>query len=155
MTTETRDFAGLRVAAFESRLADEMARMIEKLGGKPVVAPSMREVPLGDNREAVDFANHVITGQADVVIFMTGVGTRQLVQQVERHVDRQRFLDALSDITTIVRGPKPASAFKELGLTPTHVVPEPNTWREVLQTIDQRLSLANLRVYVQEYGKPN
>jgi uroporphyrinogen decarboxylase len=97
----------------------------------------------------------VITGQVDVVIFMTGVGTRQLVEQIERHVDRQRFLDALSDIATIVRGPKPAAAFKELGLTPTHLVPEPNTWREVLQTIDQKLPIANLRVYVQEYGKPN
>ncbi|MBI3469207.1 MAG: uroporphyrinogen decarboxylase [Planctomycetes bacterium] len=155
MTTETRNFAGLRVAAFESRLAEEMARMIERLGGVATVAPSMREVPLGDNRETVDFANHVITGQADLVIFMTGVGTRQLVQQIERHVDRQRFLDALSDITTIVRGPKPAAAFKELGLTPTYLVSEPNTWREVLQTIDQKLPLANLRVYVQEYGKPN
>ncbi len=34
---------------------------------------------------------------------------------IERHVDRQRFLDALSDITTVGRGPKPAAVMRELG----------------------------------------
>ena len=67
----------------------------------------MREVALDRNQAAIDFANRVITGGIDVVIFMTGVGTRILVQQVERHVDRARFLAAVSDIKSVVRGPKP------------------------------------------------
>ena len=37
-------FDGLRVAAFESRRADEIERMIAKRGGVPFVSPSMREV---------------------------------------------------------------------------------------------------------------
>jgi len=75
----------------------------------------MREVPVDDPRQAVDFANRLITGQIDLVILMTGVGTRQLVEQVERHVDRERFLSALSDVITLARGPKPVAALKELG----------------------------------------
>jgi uroporphyrinogen decarboxylase len=61
----------------------------------------------------------------------------------------------LSDIPTIVRGPKPAAAMKEVGLTPTHRVPEPNTWREVLQLIDREISISNVSVGLQEYGVSN
>ncbi len=153
--TEPANFNGLRVACFESRKADEMQRMIERQAGVPFVSPSMREVPLEQNPAAVDFAHRLITGGIDVVIFMTGVGFRHLLAQVEKHVDRERYLNALADITTIVRGPKPVAAMKEVNLTPTIKVPEPNTWRELLQTIDAGVSIASHVVGLQEYGKPN
>lgn len=149
------NFLGLRVAAFESRQAGEMARMISAAGGTPRVSPSLREAPLEENRGAIDFAHHLITGQIDCVVFLTGVGFRQLLTVVERHVDRQRYLDALSDVITVARGPKPVFAMREVGLTPRVKVPEPNTWRELLQTIDQEAPVKNLTVAVQEYGKPN
>lgn len=155
MATETVSFSQLRVASFESRRAEEMGRMIAKLGGVALVSPSMREVPLSQNPQAVDFANRLITGQIDVVIFLTGVGTRELVKQIERHVDRGRFLAAISDVKTVVRGPKPLAALRELGISPTITVPEPNTWRELLTTLDERLPVANLVVGLQEYGLSN
>ncbi len=97
----------------------------------------------------------MITGQIDVVILLTGVGTREMLSRVERHIDRQRFLHALADVKTIVRGPKPLTVMRELQITPTIIVPEPNTWREVLAEIDARLPVVNLTVAVQEYGVPN
>jgi uroporphyrinogen decarboxylase len=148
-------FDGLRVASFESRRAEDIERMIARFGGKPFVSPSMREVSVGHNRAAIDFANRLITGEIDVVIFLTGVGTRLLVQQIERHVDRERFLAAVSDAKSVVRGPKPLSVCKELGITPTIVVPEPNTWRELLAALDEKLPVANLVVGLQEYGVTN
>lgn len=154
-TDAANDFAGLRVAAFESRRALEMTRLIEKLHGVPAVSPAMREVAVDDHREAVDFAHRLISGQIDVVLLLTGYGTRQLVAQAERHVDRTRLLNALADVVTVVRGPKPQVALKEFGLEPTHRVPEPNTWREVLQTLDQHVPIANQTVGLQEYGLPN
>jgi uroporphyrinogen decarboxylase len=148
-------FAGLRVAAFESRRAAEMASLIERFGGVPSVSPSMREVPIEENREAIDFAHRVLTGQIDVIIFMTGVGIRHLLAEVERHVDRQRLLEAISDITTIARGPKPVAVLKELGLRPTFRVGPPNTWREVLALVDHSVNVAQQTVGLQEYGQPN
>ncbi len=148
-------FAGFHVAAFESRRLDDMARLIERHGGVAHVAPSMREVPLEDNHGAIDFANRLMTAQIDAVILLTGVGTRHLVAAVERHVDRERFLDALQDTTTIARGPKPVAALKEFDITPTHRVPEPNTWRELLQTIDEQMAISGQVVGLQEYGQPN
>ncbi len=155
MSSDGPNFGGLRVAAFESRRAEEMARLIERMGGVPSVSPSLREVPLLANPDAVDFAYHLISGQIDIVILMTGVGLRHLVAQIERHVPRERFLAALSDVTTIARGPKPVVVLKELGIEPTWRVPEPNTWRDVLATIDKHVPIASQTVAVQEYGQPN
>jgi uroporphyrinogen decarboxylase len=149
------DFGGLRVAAFESRRAGDIANLIQKAGGVPLVSPSLREVAIEDNPAAVDFAHRLVTGGVDVVILLTGVGFRHLLTTVERHLDRQRFLDALADIVTICRGPKPVAAMKEVGLTPTHRVPEPNTWRELLATIDAGIPIANQTIGLQEYGKSN
>jgi uroporphyrinogen decarboxylase len=132
-----------------------MERLIQRCGGTPHVSPSMREVPIEPNREAIDFAYRVITGQVNIVVLMTGVGFRYLLRAIERHVDRQRFLDALSDVTTVARGPKPVAAMREVGLSPTHRVPEPNTWRELLKTIDEHVPVANQVVGLQEYGISN
>jgi uroporphyrinogen decarboxylase len=149
------DFAGLRVAAMESRRRDEMKMLIEKFGGQAFVSPSMREVALERSDAAVDFAHRLITGDVEGVIFLTGVGFKHLLAAVEKHVDRQRFLNSLTDVVTIARGPKPVAAMKEVGIQPTHRIPEPNTWREVLAYIDQHLKVTNWSIAVQEYGKPN
>lgn len=149
------NFEGLRVLAFESRRADDMRRLIEKHGGAALVSPSLREVPVEKNREAVEFAHQLITGEVSLVIFLTGVGFRHLLAAVEKHVPRQRYLDALADITTIARGPKPVAAMREHGLTPTYRVPAPNTWRELLALIDEHVPVANQTVALQEYGVTN
>ncbi len=155
MSNERASFAGLRVAAFESRRAKELADLIQAHGGSPLVTPALREAAPARNPEAVDFANRVITGQVEVVIFTTGGGVRRLVEQIERHVDRKQFLAAISDVVTITRGPKPAAALGDLDIKSTHGTSEPHTWREILQVIDRHVPLANHTVGLQEYGEPN
>ena len=155
MNQQSPSFKGLRVAAFESRRASEMERLIEKSGGRAFVSPSMREIPLEDYSQAIDFAHRLVTGEIGIVLFLTGVGFRYLVSAVEKHLSRERFLNTLADIVTIARGPKPVAAMKEAGLVPTYRVPPPNTWRELLTTIDQEVAIANQTVGLQEYGKTN
>ena len=115
----------------------------------------MREVPLDDNNDAVDFDHRLMTGHVDVFILMTGVGFRHLLSAIDRKVDRERFLASLSDCVTVARGPKPVAAMREVGLTPTHRVPEPNTWRELLETLDLQVPIASQNVTLQEYGIAN
>src|SRR5438552_1480818 len=55
-------------------------------------------------------------------------------------------------LTTVVRGPKPAAALRELNVPLAVQVPEPNTWREVLAATEGR---PERRIAVQEYGKSN
>ncbi len=155
MPAPAANFAGLRVASLESRKAEEIGRLIERFGGQAFVSPSLREVQVGDNPAAVDFAHRLLAGEIEMVILMTGVGTRYLVAQVERQVGKERFLNALSDVVTVARGPKPVAAMREFGLDVTHKVPEPNTWRDVLSTLDRDAPVLNLTVGLQEYGLPN
>ena len=155
MSASSKSFDRLVVAAFESRRAAEMQRMIEKCDGTARVSPSMREAPTDDDRVLIDFAHRLIAGQIDVMLLLTGVGTRMLIERAERHVDRGRLLDSLSDIPTLARGPKPVAAMRDFGLSPTHRAPAPNTWREVLATLDASFPVANLTVGLQEYGETN
>jgi len=149
---------GLRVLSLESRRAAEMAKLIATYGGEAIVAPSMREVPFEANTEAMDFARTLASHGFDMVILLTGVGTRALARVVETIYPREQFVAALSRIAIVARGPKPVAVLKELGVPVTVAVPEPNTWRDLLTALDARrdsLPLDGLRVAVQEYGKPN
>ncbi|HYL57785.1 MAG TPA: uroporphyrinogen-III synthase, partial [Candidatus Acidoferrales bacterium] len=151
----TPGFGGLRVVAFESRMAAEVATMIERRGGIAIVAPAMREVPLEDNRIALDFAETLLEGRINAVIFMTGVGTRALFQAMEARHQRGALAAALARVITVARGPKPVRALRDLGIEPSIAVPEPNTWREVLTALASRVELKGKRVAVQEYGVSN
>jgi uroporphyrinogen-III synthase len=159
MASETASgFGGLKVLSLESRRASEMAKLIATAGGQPLVAPSMREVPIESNQEALRFAEVLFAGGVDAVIFLTGVGTRALAKVVESRYPRERFAAALSQIPVIARGPKPAAALRELGVPVSLAVPEPNTWRELVEALDQgadSIALANKTVAVQEYGESN
>src|SRR5215475_3982698 len=135
------DFGGMRVVAFESRMAAETARLIERNGGHPIVAPAMREVPLDDNPAALDLATRILAGQIDIAIFLTGVGVRALFQVMETRHQRPVLVAALGRIITVVRGPKPLAALRELGLQPTLEAPEPNTWRELLSALAAKVDL--------------
>lgn len=147
---------GLRVVSFESRLSDEMGALIERHGGHVQRAPSMRELPMPESPDATAFADALLNGRLDMVIFMTGVGARTLMSIIEKHHPRQAILDALGSISTVVRGPKPVATMREWGIAPSIKAPEPNTWREVLDAIDSEAgSLQGKRIAVQEYGAPN
>ncbi len=151
----TRGLAGLRVVAFESRRASEMAELIRRHGGEPMVAPSVREVPLRENAAALEFVRRLNAGQVDVAILMTGVGVRTLADVVADAWPRQRLAAALGRAALVARGPKPVAALREMGLQPTLAAAEPNTWREILAALDSRLPVAGTRVAVVEYGITN
>ena len=154
-------FEGLRVLALESRRASELAKLISNYGGQPVVAPAMREVPLDSNSEALEFAARLIAGDFDMVIFLTGVGCRTVLNVAETKFNRADYLAALQRAKVVPRGPKPVAVLRELGVTPALTVPEPNTWRELLQVLDDAansspaISLRGARVALQEYGVSN
>jgi uroporphyrinogen-III synthase len=150
-------FDGLRVLSLESRRSSEMAKLIRTYGGEPFVVPAMREVPLESNRLALEFAEKLIGGSFDLVVFLTGVGVRALMSIVETTGRSEEFLEALRKVRVAARGPKPVAALKELKVPITAVAPEPNTWREMVAVIEAEFgsSLSGFRVAVQEYGTSN
>ena len=154
----TGSFNGLCVLALESRRAREIAKLIEKFGGLPMVAPSVREIPLDSNQEALAFARKLSAGEVDMVIFTTGVGIRALVSAIESVCSREELARRLNEVVVVARGPKPSAALRELGVRVSLTVPEPNTWRDLLVLLDEKKNwfpVDGRRVAVQEYGVPN
>jgi uroporphyrinogen-III synthase len=155
----TPSFNGLRVLVLESRRARELGLIVTSYAGEPLVAPSMREVPIESNAEAVRFIDDLIAGEFDLVILLTGVGSRVLLDIVQRvQGTKKRLIDALREAVVVCRGPKPLAVMREIEVPVFLTAPEPNTWRELLAALDQRkseLSLDGLNVAVQEYGASN
>jgi len=145
-------FHGLRVVAFESRRANEIAELIRRQGGDPFVAPSMREAPLEDNHEAFAFAERLFRGEFDMIVLLTGVGTKALDKVLASKYPPDACREALRKTCVVARGPKPAAALREMQVPVTVAVPEPNTWRELLAATAGR---PERRIAVQEYGKSN
>lgn len=145
-------FEGKRVLALESRRAQEIAELIRRQGGEPFVAPSMREVPIEQNAALTDFAERLFGGEFDMLVLMTGVGTRQMNRALAEAYQETAFVDALGELTVVARGPKPVAALRELGLKAAIIAPEPNTWRELLKATEGR---PERRIAVQEYGRSN
>jgi len=151
----TVGFNGLTVAAFESRMATEIARLIERYGGNPLVTPALREIPLNDNSAALALGSRLINERVDMLILLTGVGTTALFDLLRARYPWSSIVEALKQTAIVARGPKPVAALKALSLLPTLTVPEPNTWVDLISTLDEYRPVKGLRVAVQEYGASN
>ena len=154
-------FDGLRVLSFESRRAKEIAQLITKSGGIPLVAPSTREVPENrpaPNEDEAQLIRGILDHKFDAVIFTTGVGSRALIDAAQAVAPREQFITALRETRIVVRGPKPAAVMREFEIPVALTAPEPNTWREIIEAMDANpttVPLPEHRIAVQEHGEPS
>lgn len=145
-------FAGLRVLSLESRRAKEIEGLIRREGGDPFVAPSVQERAVDDPSEALSFLERLESGEFDLFVCMTGVGLAFWRDQITAHTSIERLVVALRKVTILSRGPKPLPVLRELGLRADITVPEPNTWKQIIEAIASR---PERRIAIQEYGRPN
>jgi uroporphyrinogen-III synthase len=94
-------------------------------------------------------------GRVDVLVLLTGIGTTALFDLLKTSYSWPSIVAALEDTTIIARGPKPVATLKAAGLNATLTVPEPNTWVDLMSTLDKHRPVEGLRVAVQEYGVSN
>lgn len=157
-STSTRSFKNASLVVLESRKADILAEHIQRLQGKVIQAPSLKEVPLSPNPAIEKFAKRLQNQEIQMMIFLTGVGTRYLFEALAHYLSHKQLATFFKQITTVVRGPKPLQALKDLGIQINLTVPEPNTWKEILETLDHDengIELQDAVVAVQEYGDEN
>ena len=144
------------VCTFESRRAEEMCSLISRQGCLPLSAPSMREIPIEHNPEAIEIIQGFLAQKFDAIILLTGVGTEALFDVARSQGLYDQLINVLTEIPIIIRGPKPAAVLSKVGLKYVLRAPEPNTWRELLNAVDDsKFELNGKRVVVQEYGLPN
>lgn len=154
---KTAGFQGLRVLALETRRASEIEQQVRACGGEPFVVPAVREIRLEPQEHAFHFADALLRGEYDLVIFLTDPGVRTLIEQIRAHYPLEDVLAALHQVTIVSRGQKPAALLAGYGVPVTAIAPEPCTWREVISELDTRFgeALRTMRVAVQEYAASN
>lgn len=156
--TSKEPLRNVTALAFESRMADSTSKLLQRQGATTISAPSMQEVPLENHTAVFTFSEQLFAGKVDILLCMTGVGTDMLIKTMKTKYEWADIHQALSDIIVLSRGPKPAKVLRKLEIPIDIKVPEPNTWKELLDSLDSDERTADLRgkkVAIQEYGEPN
>lgn len=126
--------------------------MVADLGGVPVVGPTLRTVPLADDPAVRSAVQDVVSEPPDVVVLITGVGTRGLVQAATSLGMREAMLTALQGARRFARGPKARAALRELDLD-VEWSPPSETSAELLAHLCT-VAAPGSRVMVQAHGEP-
>jgi len=145
-------FSGLRVLSLESRRAKDMETLILRQQGVPFVAPSVQERSVEDHSIAFQFVERLEAGDFDMVVCMTGAGLAFLRDIVAPRIEPERLGAALRRTAIVSRGSKPVPILRALNVPIAVMIPEPNTWREIVDAVRGR---AERRIAIQEYGRPN
>ena len=132
-----------------------MATLIKKRGGTPMRAPTMQEVPLEDNAEALEFGEALMGGQCDALVVLTGIGTKILIEALFTRWPREEVLEALGKTCIIARSGKPVVTLKKYKLKAQYIAEEPNTWKELLEEVDAHYPASGKHLFIQEYGETN
>src|SRR5262245_35524059 len=153
MQCMTRPLGNITVAILEHRYTKEFSALFERLGATVVACPMLEERPVENRQELQDFVRQVSARNLDAMIFLTGVGARFLIAEAESIGIKDEFLNALGDMTIVVRGPKPLDALRQFRVR-VDVIPENPTTEGVIEALRTR-DVKGRRIGIQLYGTPN
>ena len=115
---DERPLAGRRIALVEHRELDRLGRMLEEQGAETLRCPLVAIADAPDQAMVTGWLERAIAAPFDDLVLMTGEGLRRLFGAAVRAGIEAPFREALSCMRTITRGPKPAQALREIGLSP-------------------------------------
>lgn len=154
MSAPSRPLAGRTIALAESRELDRLALLMEEEGAVTWRCPLVAIDDAPDQRPVEAWLRALAAGELDDVIFLTGEGLRRLLAAAARIGLRDAVVAALARARKVTRGPKPARALHEIGLSPDIAAAIP-TSAGVIAAL-AALDLRGRRVGVQLYGEePN
>lgn len=148
------DLAGARVALLEARLESELADLVRRCGGEPYSVPSVVEEPIDATADVAELVAALRNGAVEVVVFLTGVGCRELLAAADKLGEGAMLRARLAGATVVCRGPKPAAALRAAGLRCSVQTHAPYTTMELV-TAMASLPLADRGVAIIEYGDRN
>lgn len=146
-----KKLSGKRIALLGSRKVEDMAKLVENLGGTAVSRPAQGTVVLNDVKLNED-VEAVANRKFDWVIFTTGIGVETLYDTALKIGLRNEFLSALENMKIAARGYKTVNMLKKLGLTPL-VRDDDGSTAGLIRALSEH-SLENLTVALQLHGDP-
>src|SRR5579862_7716574 len=135
------------IALAEGRQLEELVQMLEKEGAVALRCPMLSILDAPDDAPLLAWLDRLQTGTFDWLILLTGEGLRRLLACADRHGRRDAVIAALTKTRTLIRGPKPGRALREIGLTATLTAQTPTT-DGVIATL-RSLNLQGLTIGVQ------
>lgn len=154
MSTGHRPLLGLRVGLLQTRYAAELATLVERIGGVPILAPCLREVRNEDDEELRERLRALVSAPVDVFVFQTGVGTAALFDLAAEAGVGEPLADVVRGALVVARGPKPLTVLLKLGFRVDRRTDVPHTTDELVALLED-LELDGRRVAVQHYGSTN
>ena len=128
--------------------------MIEGEGARTLRCPLVTILDVADPAPVEAWLGRLIAGEFDDLVLLTGEGLRRLMGVADQAGIKDQAVAAIGRLRTVIRGPKPAKALREIGLVPG-VSAEAPTSEGVIGTL-AGLDLKGHRVGVQLYpGNPN
>ncbi len=142
------------VAFLESRVGEQMGKLITRLGAVALHAPALAEQPDIDLAQLQSWIDQWEKAGNPLVIFQTGVGVEALFSAFEQLNLVPAFRTLLERSTIAVRGPKPTAALRKRQIRIELSAATPFTSETLLQALAQT-SLNGRNVYVQRHGGQN
>jgi uroporphyrinogen-III synthase len=152
MSSAPAPLTGRTVAVPETREIDVFAAMLERRGATVIRCPMVAIHDAPDPVPVLDWVRCFAAGACDDLILLTGEGLRRLLSCIERNEPplKAPFIESLTRVRKITRGPKPVRALRELGLKPDVTAERPTT-EGVIASL-RLLTLEGRRVGLQLYG---
>ena len=149
-----RPLAGVRVALAETRELDRLATILEAEGALALRCPLVAILDAPDTAPVDAWLAQLAQGGFDDLIFLTGEGLRRLLARARRIDLYDQALAAIGRARKVTRGPKPARALHEVGLS-TDLPAAMPTSQGVMEALAND-ELTGHRIGLQLYGtQPN
>ena len=146
------------IALPETRELDLFAALLERRGARVLRAPLVAIRAAPDPQPVLQWLRDFSAGGCHELVLLTGEGLRQLLACIDRHEPALRpgLLAALARVRKITRGPKPARALRELGLSPDLEAAAPTTVGVIatLATLELRGHVVGVQLYGNEPNQP-
>lgn len=143
--SKERDYSSHKLGALIDETVDEKTvSWIQSLANETLIRKAAVLGPR-QNTGLKNFANRLLTGEVDMVIFLTAAGVSQFFERANS-VKPERLIDALCDIVTIAIGNHATRRLADYKVQPTHSYADTSDWREVLIRLESEFQLANLSI---------
>jgi uroporphyrinogen-III synthase len=142
---------GKRIAVPEMRELEVLSALLERRGAVVLRCPLVNIYDSPHSAQVLAFAVHLADGGFDDFLLITGEGLTRILSCIDKYDPplRARFVEGLSKLRTVTRGPKPARALRALGLKPAIEATEPTTEGviEMLGKLDLKGHRLGLQLY--------
>jgi uroporphyrinogen-III synthase len=147
---------GRTIALPETRELDRLAEMLAEEGASALRCPLVAIHDAPDQRRVEVWLRALVAGEMDDLVFLTGEGLRRLLDAAERLGLRADATAAIGRARRITRGPKPARALHDIGLSPDMPAPVPTSAgiMEMLDAVDLQGRRIGLQLYGEEPNRP-